>query len=129
MTAQIEVSGQRLGELFEGYLETAAISDVEDWRAALSRSRSVALTANPAPKEYWVSLYSTRHETAVSLNTGLAGELGRVVGELSGFDGDTLNLVIISDSGYGYFFWLNANLSSVIACLRLRDKRVVLDQS
>jgi hypothetical protein len=127
--AQVAISGERLGELLEHYLAATALSDAEDWRATLIRSRSVALTANPAPKEYWVDLYSARQETAVSMGTGLAGELSRVVDELSDFNGESLNLVMISDSGYGYFVWLDQNLSAVISCLRLRDKRVALDQS
>ncbi|MEW2620042.1 hypothetical protein [Streptomyces sp. NPDC048106] len=120
---RIEVAGKVFVGLVMQYLLSAEVSAVEDWRNLLEDKRTKTLAGDLEAKEYWIELYGARQETASALDTGMANELRRVVEELSRFEGESLVLIMLRSSGFGYMVWASEDFSSVASCIRVRDKR------
>jgi hypothetical protein len=123
VSERISVAGEAIASLVDDYLLASAASADEEWGSLLEEVRAMTLSGSLASKGYWIDLYRARQETAVAVDTGMAGDLARVVDELSRFDDDPLALIMVNRSGYGYLIWTSSDFSSVAFCIRVKDKR------
>ncbi|GGX96597.1 hypothetical protein [Streptomyces fructofermentans] len=121
---QVEVSGEVLAGLVGRYFLGAEIPAVESWRSPLEEMHARMLTGNLETKGYWTDLYRARRDTAAVLNTGMADDLERVIGELSSSEEENLALIMFQGSGFGYMTWVSQDFSFVVSCIRVSDKRI-----
>lgn len=123
MSERINLEAGALADLIGSYRQSVDSPAANELTELLNGMRSSVLSGNSAEKKYWIDIYRRRQETAAALKTGLADGLAKVVQELTNAESDYLVLFIVNAPVYGYFIWLNAGLSSVISCFKVRDRR------
>lgn len=123
MSEQISVPGGALAKLAGQFLLATNAPATNEWLDLLESVRLEVIPASLAEKTYWTDIYRRRQQVASDVNSGLAGDLARVVNDLSRFNGEHIALAILNGVGYGYFIWMSPDLSCVVSCFRARDKR------
>ena len=123
MNETLSISAERLAELFRRSQDWPEYPYKDEWTAMFESLSGTTVSCRLTEKNYILDLYRARLESASARGDNGLGGLDGAVSLLTASVESCFAFTLISWRGRGFFLWLSADASSLVASWRAIDAR------